>query len=156
MKGQGVIQLLFLFLDFLMYAIFNQPVGSFLLVYLIFCYMSKSYLSLYDFLTIILILLEDFFMYNRFGHNLLSLLTMLIFGRFLLILVHKQWRIASGYLLILVYGCLESTVLQIFVNIILESLILLGTRGNRFLPFSRIGRGKSGLQTGRMPYEDRY
>jgi hypothetical protein len=151
-----VIQFLFLFFDFLMYSLFNQPVGSFLLAYLIFCYMSKSRLSLYDCMTIFLLLVEDFFMYNRFGHNLLSLLIMLIFGRFLLILVHQQWRIASGYLLILVYGCLESTILQIFVTIVLETFILLGTRGNRFLPFLRIGRGKSGLQTGRMPYEDRY
>jgi hypothetical protein len=118
--------------------------------------MSKCRLSFYDFFTIALFLLEDFFMRGRFGYALIYLIPTLIGGSFLLSLLHRQWRIASGYLLIVGYGALGSTFFQILANIIMATFLLLGTRGSRFLPFLRSRRGKSGLQTGRMPYEDHY
>ncbi len=146
-----MLALLFFFGDFLAYALWEGWIIQSLLVFFImqqllassFTYSFKNF-----YLPLILIVLQDCFMYGRFGLILVYLVPVVIIAR----LLRRLFLDAAGALLcffivglvlfdqflikkvlFLKHFSWEATLFKIFVNLCIAYLVLLGTRGNRSL-----------------------
>lgn len=143
--------LLFFMTDFLAYALLN---GWFVQSLLVFFILQQLLASSYTYsfknfyLPLTLLVLQDCFMYGRFGLVLAYLLPLALLARHLRVVFLD----AAGTLLCFLIGGLvffdqflikkvlfsknfswEATLFKIFVNLCIAYLVLLGTRGNRSL-----------------------
>lgn len=143
----AMISLLFFLFDFTLYAICDRWVISSLVAYFVYAGVKDNVRILPFFL----LLLQDFFLYGRFGWGLVYLIPLVAGIMLMKKICHRYWWTLGGYVLLLPLG---STLGHIFgIIIVMTFLIVFGTRGNRFLSVFRVRRGKSGLQTGWMPYK---
>lgn len=129
-------------LDFVVCVLFDRWVMFSLIAYFMYKNLCGDELGAWGYVTILLILLQDFFLYERFGLGLIWLLPFI----FLTQLV-KKWLFMRDI-------AMKSTRGRIFGTlIVMITLTFFGTRGNRFLSVFQSKRGKSGLQTGGAPYK---
>ena len=161
----------FLFLtDFLLFAFFKQWIIQSLLVYfvLMHCTMKAPDLSNVSFyVSLFLLLLQDFFLYDRFGLGLILLAPLIFFAyKFQRLLMRPTFFFPLFLIIILFVDnfilrnivfskniTFFMTIEKIFINISIGYVILLGLRSNRsFLFFTKRG-GKSGLQAGKVPHK---
>lgn len=146
-----MLAILFFFIDFLAYTLLDGWIVQSLLVYLIsrqllassYTYSFKNF-----YLPLGLVVLQDCFLYGRFGLVLIYLLPLVFLARYMRVLFLD----AAGTLLCFFIGGMiffdqflikkvlfcknftwEATLFKIFVNLGVAYLVLLGTRGNRSL-----------------------
>jgi len=146
-----MLALLLFFIDFLAYALWEGWVVQSLLVYLVLQQLlasSYTYSFKNFYLPLGLVVLQDCFLYGRFGLVLIYLLPLVFLARYLRVLFLD----AAGTLLCFFVGGMiffdqflikkllflknftwEATLFKIFVNLVVAYLVLLGTRGNRSL-----------------------
>lgn len=160
------------FLDFIIHALCYEWYLYSLLAYFITLLFSNSERYLCKYVALFLLLIQDTFLYGRFGLSLAYLVPLLCCVKFIRIVFNERFAVVLNYVLLIFiflfdaiiikkwlfmrYVAVQSTIFKIIVNIIVMNLILFGTQGSRFLFFLGIKRGKSGLQAGRMPYEVGY
>ena len=143
-----MIALLFFFLDFLVYAFMNQWMVHLLLSYFIVRYLVLFPLDVRDkglYASLGLLLLQDCFLYGRFGLILMFLIPLIMFTcRFQRLFIKTalffplflSFMILGEYLIIkkLIFSkdiTLFMTITKIFINMVLGYMVLLGMRGNR-------------------------
>lgn len=159
-----MIALLLFFIDFCACFVFKGWFVRSLLVYFIYILLKKDP---YDasfkhfFLPIALLLLQDCFLFGRFGLALAYILPLVIFSMRMKHLLMATEEVIVYFLIVSVI-LFESFVVkkmlfsrpifdygflfEIIANIIITRIILLGMRGNRFLPkvlnLKTLGRGR--------------
>jgi len=149
---------LFFFIDFVSFAFFNKWVLHTLLAYFIIQQLSEAKACAFTlrpsfYLPLFFLLLQDNFISGRMGIGLIYIVAIiflavqiralfdsssiifcclfLIMALFLQDFFIKKWLLGQDI-------ALYSTIIKIFINIIIAYLIFLGTRGNRSLSgFSR-------------------
>ncbi|MCK4517621.1 hypothetical protein KAT92_02515, partial [Candidatus Babeliales bacterium] len=142
--------LLLFFLDFFLYALLDQWVFYLLLIYFVTLLVSELAFSKRSLLTLFLLLVQDHFLYGRFGLGLVCLLPVVGLAATMRSVFHRHYMIFSQYLLLITFFVLDhfliekwlftsglggkSTMIKISINLIVLSLTFLGRRGNRFLP----------------------
>ncbi len=146
-----MLALLFFFIDFLAYAFWEGWIVQSLLVFFVLQQLlasSYSYSFKNFYLPLFLLVLQDCFLYGRFGLILAYLLPLTLLARYLRVVFLD----AAGTLLCFFVGGVvlldqflikkmlflknftwEATLFKIFVNLGVAYLVLLGTRGNRSL-----------------------
>jgi len=160
-----IIPIIFLFTDLIFHQILGQGLISTLSVYFVFqCFQSNKNWSPYT--SALFILIQDFIATGQVGLILLPIIFTIFISQILRNSFKGNITIPAQFLVLSLFIASESllknaflgqnmpvqsTLYKILINLILISLILLGTWGSRFLAMSK--RGKSGLQTGRMPYK---
>jgi len=144
-----MIQYVLFLTDFVAAATLSKWVLFSLVAYFFYVIMFERENKYVIYSTLFLILLQDCFRYGRFGLILFPLIPAVIAARLSCVMLHKYWHILSYFALIAFFlildhflirkwlfclnTTLESTILKIFGTIIVGTLILFGTRGNRFL-----------------------
>ena len=157
--------LIFLIIDLAFYQILGQDFISILTCYFVFlCFSENIHKKIYSAAGIILI--EDFISTDQIGLIIIPIIIIMFLGQILRNSFKGNIAIVSQFVVLGLFISLntvlksvflgqnislQSTLSKILINMGLMSLILLGTWGNRFLTLLK--RGKSGLQTGRMPYK---
>jgi len=159
-----MLAILLFFLDLLAFTYFEQWVIFSLLAFFIFKLVSVnfSYKFTSFWLPISLLLIQSFLLTGVFGLSLLYLLPMILIANhcrrvllnssvilpliFIVIAVLAE-NVGFKLLLGLPIATFFVTIMKILVNLGLESLILLGTRGNRCLPY---GKGRKVWTPSRM------
>lgn len=140
------------FIDFICSALFNQWIVSSLLIFLIYWQCSpnstKHYALTTFWLPLILLLLQDNFLHNRFGIGLVYIAPTLLLAaiiRPLLLYASAQLpplliafaiiteNVVLKWFLLDRHITFQSTILKIFINIAISYLVLWCTRGNRSL-----------------------
>jgi len=152
-----MLAILLFFLDLLAYVYCEQWVFLSLLCYFIYKLVAAdfSYKFMSFWLPLGLLLVQSSLITGRFGLSLVYLLPMILIAArcrgillnsssilpFIFILTALlAENVGFKLLLGLPMGTFFVTIMKIFVNVGIESLILLGTRGNRCLPFYGKGR----------------
>jgi len=144
-----MVPIILFILDFLIYAIFDYWLVYSLAIYFIFLSVYREKIDRSFYVSAFLILVQNCFLYQRFGLGLLFLIPIFSTARFLKSVFLKNWLLILNYFLVILFFVLEfvvikkliflqnlalkSTFLIFLVNIMISSLILFGTRGNRFL-----------------------
>ena len=163
-----IFYILLFFFDFFMFVFLEKWVFFTLLTYFIFCQnkLKDRYSIKCFYVPIFLILMQDFFINDKLGLGLIYVAFLILFvpkfksifkvhicllGAFLLICMIIMQDFVIKRCIIGQNIVIYSTITKIFINIIIGYLVLLGTRGNRSFFYKK--GGKSGLQTGRMPYK---
>lgn len=160
--------IIFLLFDFIFHVLFYISIVYALRAYFILSLFSRDRTFTWKVIVLSSILLQDCFLYGRFGMCLIWLIPIIFLIGVVKQHIHSAFWIIFIYLFVVTIDLfemlfirklvlmqqisLESTGVQILITIGITSLILLSIRGNRFLAFW-LKRGKSGLQTGRMPYK---
>ena len=152
-----MLAILLFFLDLLAAVYCEQWVIFSLLSFFIFKLVASDFTYKFTsfWLPLILLLIQSFLITGRFGLSLLYLLPMIFLAArcrgillnssailpfvFIITAILAE-SVGFKLLLDLPLGTFFVTIMKIFVNLGLESLILLGTRGNRCLPFYGKGR----------------
>jgi len=147
-----MLALLLFFTDICAYVLFNGWYVRSLLVYFIVALLKKDSIEFsfkYFYLPVVLLLLQDSFLYGRFGLALAYILPLTLFSfRFRNILMATEEVVV--YLLVVGTIIFDNIffkkmllmrpffdmgfLFEIFLNIIITKVVLLGMRGNRFLP----------------------
>jgi len=146
-----MLNFLLFFLDFLLYALLDQWLFYLLLIYFVTLLVSESALSKRSFFTLFLLLIQDHFLYGRFGLGLVCLLPLVALAAMMRSIFHRHYMIFSQYVLLVLFFVLDhflikkwlfmsdlggkSTMIKISINLIVLSLTFLGRRGNRFSRF---------------------
>ena len=145
-----MLNLLLFFLDFFLYALFDQWLFYLLLIYFVTLLVSESALSRRSLYTLFLLLVQDHFLYGRFGLGLVCLIPVAALAAMMRSIFHRHYMIISQYILLVFFFVLDhflikkwlfmsdlggkSTMIKISINLIVLSLTFLGRRGNRFSP----------------------
>ena len=147
-----MIALLFFFLDFVAFAFWDGWYLNSLLIYFIVQSLKRDGFETsfnFCYLPLILLLLQDCFLNGRFGLSLMFFVPVIIFMAYLREVVDAEqeyvcYLLVAGILFfdhILIKKILlnqhffnSNFLFEIFINIIITKVILLGVRGNRFLP----------------------
>ena len=149
-----MLHFLLFFLDFIVYAFGSNWLLSSLLVYFIYCNCKDSVMDSNQYFILFLLLIQDLFLYGRFGLGLVYIVPLLFVSRLTegVFLKNLLW-LRFGLLVSFSFFCeyfiikkwlflqdytLESTFFRFLVSLLITSLILFGlrifgTRGNRFL-----------------------
>ena len=147
-----MIALIFFFLDFVAFAFWNGWYLNSLLIYFVVQSLKQDNFELsfrYCYFPMFLLLLQDCFLNGRFGLILTFLVPVIVLMAYLREVVDADqeyvcYLLIFGVLLfdhilikkILLYKPFLNAdfLFEIFINIIMTKVILLGVRGNRFLP----------------------
>jgi len=149
----------FFFLDFFFYSLFDQWLISSLVAYFVYSSFQVRGFGATEYGVLGLILLQDFFLYGRFGLGLVWFLPLVAMIRVIRVCLQCYWwPIISCFLVLLVMVfesfAAKSTSGRIFGTMtVMAILTFFGTWGNRFLFHFGVKRGKSGLQTGGTPHK---
>ena len=160
-----IIPLIFLIVDITAHQILGRNLITILATYFVFqCFNEPDNYKIY--ISIGFLLIEDFIITGQIGLITIPIIITIFLGRILRNSFKGNLTIPAQFLFLGLFLMLDATLKTIFfgqiilvqstlskimINMVLMSLILLGTWGSRFLALSK--RGKSGLQTGRMPYK---
>ena len=145
-----MLNLLLFLVDFFLYALFDQWLFYLLLIYFITLLVSESALSRRSLFTVFLLLIQDHFLYGRFGLGLVCLIPVAALAAMMRSIFHSHYMVFSRYALLVLFFVLDhflfkewlfmselggkSTMIKISINLIVLSLTFLGRRGNRFFP----------------------
>lgn len=153
-----MIALLFFFLDFVAFSFWNGWYLNSLLVYFVVNSLKQdSFETSFNFcyLPLFLLLLQDCFLNGRFGLMLVFLIPVIVLMAYLREVVDANqeyvcYLLITGVLFfdhLLIKKMLLNKpffntdfLFEIFINIIITKVILLGVRGNRFLPIFKQSR----------------
>lgn len=153
-----MIALLFFFLDFVAFSFWNGWYLNSLLIYFIVQSLKQDNFEAsfkFCYFPIILLLLQDCFLNGRFGLILLFLISVVVLMAYLREVIDAKQEYVC-YLLVIGVLFFDHLLIkkmllnkpffntdflfEIFINIIITKVILLGVRGNRFLPIFKRSR----------------
>ncbi len=147
-----MIALVFFFLDFVAFSFWNGWYLNSLLIYFIVHSLKQDRFEAsfkFCYFPIILLLLQDCFLNGRFGLILLFLIPVIVLMSYLREVIDAKQEYVCYLLIVgilffdhLLIGKMllnkpffnADFLFEIFINIIITKVILLGVRGNRFLP----------------------
>jgi hypothetical protein len=153
-----MIALLFFFLDFVAFSFWNGWFLNSLLVYFVVHSLKQDHFEVsfkFCYFPLILLLLQDCFLNGRFGLALIFFVPVIVLMVYLREVIDANQEYIC-YLLVICVLLFEHLfvkkmllnkpffntdfLFEIFINIIITKVILLGVRGNRFLPVFKRSR----------------
>lgn len=132
--------ILFIF-DFCVANLYNEWLVRALIAYFFYLILYSPGDRYRAYTTFFLVMIQNSHIYGGFGLGLIILLPLIVIGAFVRTIVHRLCYPFLYVFLIVFYvlgeffliNSWESTITRIFSTIMVGFLILLGTRGNRFL-----------------------